>query len=392
MAGGEIHVSEPDVSIIEFSVRRPGDVNRHRYMSRGALRQIIGDVDPDLLDIHEEPFSLAGAQWLRAAAPQINTVMYTAQNIDKRLPPPFHSYEQRAYRRISGLYPCSRQAASVARGKGFDGLIDVVPLGYDPEVYRAGTQSLGDDELNLGLFGRLVPEKGVCDAVRVLAHLNRVRPTRLFIAGDGPERTRALELAATLGVVDRTEFAPRLPSGELAEVIRRTHVVLVPSVATPTWAEQFGRTIVEAQASGAVVAGYASGSIPEVAGEPGILVPERAVRELATNLEMQVTNEDEYEARRAAGLELSRSRTWTEVADQQADFYRRVLAHEVPTVARRAGVSRRSAARDEFGSPARTPVGDRPFALPMLRRGGAPAALVSWPIDLAARIRETRQP
>ncbi len=59
---------------------------------------------------------------------------------------------------------------------------------------------------------------------------------------------------------------------ELAAFYRQAHVVLVPSVATETWTEQFGRVIVEAQASGAVVAGYASGSIPEVAGDAALLV------------------------------------------------------------------------------------------------------------------------
>ena len=55
-------------------------------------------------------------------------------------------------------------------------------------------------------------------------------------------------------------------TADLATRYRSTHVVLVPSVSTPTWVEQFGRVIVEAQASGAVVAGYASGAIPRSSG------------------------------------------------------------------------------------------------------------------------------
>ena len=86
--------------------------------------------------------------------------MYTAQNVDKRFPPPFAQYEQAAHRRVAALYPCSAQAASVARGKGFAGRLEVLPLGYDDELFTPGTQSLDDEELVLALVGRLVPEKG----------------------------------------------------------------------------------------------------------------------------------------------------------------------------------------------------------------------------------------
>src|SRR5258705_13142156 len=134
-----------------------------------------------------------------------------------------------------------------------------------------GNQSLDDDEIRLGLFGRLVPEKGVLDAVRILAALQLIRPTTLVIAGDGPTTLPALELARSLSVGERLELAPWRRIEELAAIYRTTHVVLVPSQPTETWVEQFGRVIVEAQASGAVVAGYASGSIPEVAGEAAIL-------------------------------------------------------------------------------------------------------------------------
>ena len=99
-------------------MRRPGDVNRHGYTDSHALARLVRDLAPDLLDVHEEPFSVAARQWLAAAPPDLPIVMYTAQNVDKRFPPPFAQYERAAHRRVAALYPCSGQAASVARGKG----------------------------------------------------------------------------------------------------------------------------------------------------------------------------------------------------------------------------------------------------------------------------------
>jgi glycosyltransferase involved in cell wall biosynthesis len=378
---------EPGVRLIELEVAKSGDVNRHRYEDDAALARVIRRVRPDLLDIHEEPFSVAARQWLRARPADLPTVMYAAQNIDKRFPPPFSTYEREALARISGLYPCSRQAASVARGKGFRGVIDVIPLGFDPDLFRCGRQSLGDPELVLGLFGRLVPEKGVRDAVLVLERLNSVRPACLFLVGSGPESSLALALAADLGIADRVELHEWSLPEETAEHYRRCHIVLVPSRSTSTWTEQFGRVIVEAQACGAVVAGYASGSIPEVGGEAAVVVPEGRVDELADAVVEVTANEAAWSKRRTLGEEVAATRTWQHVAARQLDLYRRVLAKPADKVSLPRGrAARRKLARQEFGPPATTPAGDRPFAIWPLRGGGRIARTLEGALDLPDRI------
>ena len=55
---------------------------------------------------------------------------------------------------------------------------------------------------------------------------------------------------------------------KMAASYRSMHVALIPSRATETWTQQFGRVIVEAQASGAVVAGYVRGSIAKCLATP----------------------------------------------------------------------------------------------------------------------------
>jgi glycosyltransferase involved in cell wall biosynthesis len=385
----EVSVREP-FPVVELPVARPGDVNRHAYFADGGPEKLIGEVAPDLLDVHEEPFSLAAHQWLDAVPPALPVVMYTAQNIDKRFPPPFHLYERRAFGRVDALYPCSHQAASVARGKGFPGIIDVLPLGYDADQFAAGRQSVGDDEIVLALVGRLVPEKGVLDAVRVLADVRRIRPAKLIVVGAGPEEGRARDFAASLGVASALEIQAWRSAAELGEIYRAAHLVLVPSVATATWTEQFGRVIVEAQASGAVVAGYVSGAIPEVVGDAGILAPPGDTSHLAREVVQVAGDPDRYSLLRERGFELSRTRTWAEVAARQVDLYRRVLESNVarldlPASPRR----RRERARAEFGLPAETPAGLRPFALPGLRQGGPVAGFLGGVIEAGAELRAT---
>jgi glycosyltransferase involved in cell wall biosynthesis len=382
--GAQASLSAENFRIIEVPVERAGDVNRHAYRNREELHRLIDELKPDILDLHEEPVSVAARQGLAAAPSELPVVMYTAQNVDKRYPPPFSVYERRAHRRVAALYPCSRQAASVARGKGFAGLIDVIPLGYDPQLFHEGEQSLDDDELVLALFGRFLPEKGVRDAVQVLARVNSIRPARLLLAGSGPEERPARELAAVLGVADRLQVELWRPASELAELYRRAHVVLVPSVATPTWVEQFGRVIVEAHASGAVVAGYASGSIPEVAGEAAVLADPGNATQLAERVVTVLGDLDEYARLRARGLALCRTRTWAHVAERQAELYRRVIAGELERLPLpRSPRQRRAVARAEFGPTAATTSDTRPFALPLLRRGGPAASALAALIDAA---------
>jgi hypothetical protein len=214
------------------------------------------------------------------------------------------------------------------------------------------------------------------------------------LVGSGPEEASARALAASLGVADRVEIQPWRAASEVAEIYRLAHVVLVPSVPTETWTEQFGRVIVEGHASGAVVAGYASGTIPEVsAGVAAVVEP--GDRDALGDGVLTLTRDPELWADfRARGVELSRTRTWARVAERQAELYCRVAAgeaarHRLP----RSPRGRRRAARAEFGPTAPLRAGVRPFAVPLLRRRGVFSAALGSLIDagseFAARLPRT---
>ena len=174
-------------------------------------------------------------------------------------------------------------------------------------------------------------------------------------------------------------------AAEVAEVCRSAHILLVPSTPTTTWTEQFGRVIVEAQASGAVVAGYASGSIPEVGGDAAVLVEPGDVAALAAAVRALARDPADYAERRARGVRVSCGRTWPRVAcvtrrctnaSHDGALDRRAL----PRSPRR----RRAEARAEFGETAPTTAGRRPFALPLLRAGGPIPAALAAVIDAGA--------
>lgn len=377
--GAQRVLPETPYQIVELPVRRSGDVNRHRYADDGQVSALVSTLKPDVLDLHEEPFSAVSRQWLRTVPNGTPVVAYSAQNIDKRFPPPFAQWERAALRRLTGLYPCSRQAASVLRGKGFGGRLDVLPLGIDPTRLTAGSQRHDDPVWTLLLVGRLVPEKGVLDSVRLLAELANRVPVRLVIVGRGPAAAPAERLAQELRVADRLELVPWVDAAAMAGHYRSAHVTLVPSSATRTWVEQFGRVITEAQAAGSVVVGYASGAIPEVGGPLAPLVAPGDVAGLADLVGALHADEPRWQRLRAGGLQATATRTWEVVARRQRELYEAVLAAPGP-----AATTGRRAARAEFGPPAQVAGGGRPFALPLLREDTAASRALARLVDLVA--------
>jgi glycosyltransferase involved in cell wall biosynthesis len=150
--------------------------------------------------------------------------------------------------------------------------IEVCPPGVDAELFAAAR---GTPEPLVVSPGRLVWEKGHQDVLRALAALRRGlvagEPPRLAIVGTGPEEGRLRRYAADLGVADLVEFRGGVPYEEMPAVLGRASCVVLASLPTPLWEEQFGMVLAEAEAAGVPVVAAASGAIPEVVADDGVL-------------------------------------------------------------------------------------------------------------------------
>jgi glycosyltransferase involved in cell wall biosynthesis len=114
--------------------------------------------------------------------------------------------------------------------------------------------------------GRLVWEKGHQDVIRALALLRRRgrSDVRLVIAGVGPEYRRLAAHAQELGVGDAVQFAGSVPYAQLPELYARASCLVLASLPTRYWEEQFGMVLAEALAAHLPIVAAASGAIPEV--------------------------------------------------------------------------------------------------------------------------------
>ena len=135
--------------------------------------------------------------------------------------------------------------------------------------------------------GRLVWEKGHQDVLRAVAALRRglvegVAP-RVELLGSGPEEARLRRHASELGVGDLVTIRS-VSYDEMPAALARASRLVLASLATPVWEEQFGMVLAEAMAAGVPIVASSSGAIPEVVGDAALLFTPGDWRGLAAAL------------------------------------------------------------------------------------------------------------
>lgn len=286
----------------------------------------LGRSDWDVLDLHEEPFGLAVAEvlclrWLRRR--RVPYVLYSAQNLDKRYPLPFRWLEHVSLRHAAGAYTPNVEATHILERKGLRGPAVVIPLGVDVERFAPTDRPPPQGRLRVGFVGRLIPHKGVDVLLRAVARDERLT---LEVVGAGPEAAHLGELATGLGVAGRVVFRGHVSEAATPDLYRHFDALAVPSVPTVGWVEQFGRVVVEAQASGVPVVASRSGALPEVVGAAGILVEPGDPGELAHALCRLLDEPGTWAKVRADGLAAAARCGWDRVAADHLALYRSVAA------------------------------------------------------------------
>ena len=280
----------------------------------------------DVVDIHEEPFSLAAAEVLllrRLRRQGASYTLYSAQNLDKRYPVPFRWLERWALRHAAGLSVCNEEAGRIAVRKGLPVLPTTIPLGIDTSQFRPREDRrapAGADHLVVGYVGRLAPHKGVAVLLQAVAGDARLS---VRIAGEGPASGDLRRLARELGVEDRADFVGPVPHDGLPEFLSRLDVLAVPSLPTPGWVEQFGRVAVEAMACGVPVVASDTGALPEVVAGAGLLVSPGDPDALRTALLRVLTDPVLAGHLREAGFARAAACDWERVGGDYLRMYER---------------------------------------------------------------------
>jgi len=326
--GGSVVPFDPAGDNFAHPVRTLGSHPNLFVFAPVALWRLLGQGHYDLIDAHEEPYSVAVAEVLVLLALRrlrIPLVLYSAQNLPKVYPVPFRWSERWALRRAAGAYVCNTAAGDRLRNRGFGGELALLPLGVDVERYHPEARRPPSGCLRVGYVGRLTRQKGVAVLLAALARDPRLRAE---IVGSGPEAAALVDRAVQLGVRDRVTFTGHVGADRLPDVYRRFDAVAIPSVPEPGLLEQFGRVAVEAQAAGLPVVASAIGALPDVVGSAGLLVPPTDPDALATALTRLLDEPGLWERLRATTLTSVERFTWEAIAAGQLELYRVALIGE----------------------------------------------------------------
>ncbi len=301
---------EPDPRLHLHISRTYFGFRQHRVLF-ASLRKTLRDLRPDVLYVDMEPENYAAAQCrlaVDAVSPGTRLALVSSRNLDYLsigFPYKFaftHRWCDALARRrpahIMFVRPRSTMHMLDAYARSVVHLPHPVDCSlFTPEALPTFLPEEGT--FTVGYIGRLVESKGVHVLVESLSQLPQ--NVRALIVGQGPMRKNLGVLADRLGVAGRVRFLPAVPYSGVPGILRSMDVLVLPSMPTSHWVEQFGRILIESMACGVPVVASRSGEIPEVLGGGGILVTPGDVRELVRAIEGLVNNSSQCASLASAG-------------------------------------------------------------------------------------------
>jgi glycosyltransferase involved in cell wall biosynthesis len=270
------------VQTVPIPVRGEVEPSADPVWSSSALRRLLTDFRPDVVQIEEEPWSAAAATAARLARRlRIPYLVLARESVSIA-----HGLRA-AYRRTrvlkgaAGLVGVNEMAVRLA-GRGHTSLRSrVIPqLGV---TLPLAAQRPTHGGLSIGFFGRLVPEKGLDLLFR--ASIKVLGRWTITVVGTGPAQEELEGLAERLGIAGRVTWLGALPRERVAEVWPGLDCVALPSRTAQRWVEVTPRAALEGMAHGLPIVGTASGALPEIVGEGGTIVAEEDVGALTAALQ-----------------------------------------------------------------------------------------------------------
>jgi glycosyltransferase involved in cell wall biosynthesis len=256
------------------------------HWKTAALRRLLTDFRPDIVQVEEEPTAPVSDVTMRLARQlTIPAVAFTAASLAAPYPFLARLRRRRALSRAAAVLGVNAIAAGLVRAE-HPGL----PAASIPQLGLPVPPALSPEPhppLAIGFVGRLVPEKGLDILLRACAKLYGT--WTLTIAGTGPDQERLEILAERIGIASRITWLGGVPRSDLAKLWPRIDCLVAPSRASPDWVETYPVQVLKAMSHGVAVVVSDSGALPESVGKAGLIFtdghPEGLTEALARLLE-----------------------------------------------------------------------------------------------------------
>jgi len=166
--------------------------------------------------------------------------------------------------------------------------------------------------------------KRVEDVIRIFDVVRQKLPSKLFLVGDGPERSNCEKLARELNLMNDIKFLGK--QIELVPLLSASDIFLMPSQS-----ESFGLSALEAMACELPVISSSVGGLPELVlhGETGYIAEIGDIDRMAKYAIELLTNSARYKMFAAAGRKRAVDNFSSEkVVDEYEQYYEQVLAEK----------------------------------------------------------------
>lgn len=192
-----------------------------------------------------------------------------------------------------------------------------------PAPRHQGAESSAQRPLKLTFAGRLQPHKGPHVAVAAVGRLRAQHPQipiQLTIAGrqSGADAVDIPALVEEAGIADVVYLTEPLPHPELAQLLRSSDAVVMPS-----YSESFGLVALEAMACGTPVLAHAVGGLAELIrhGETGLLLETLDPEDWADAVEYVAKNRSVWSRYSASAADWAHQFSWHSTAEQAIAAY-----------------------------------------------------------------------
>jgi len=297
------------------------------HQIRENVRQFAPDMFhvsvPDILGTRAQSFAKQlGVPVVTSLHTRFETYFsYYGLNI---LRPPAEAHLRRFYRRSDHVLAPTPAIVDEMRQLRGDDRVSLWSRGVDRELFDPQrrdqgwrrAQGIGDDEVAVLFFGRLVLEKGIDDFVgTILALRERGLKVRPLVVGQGPARDR-------FDVLEDAVIAGHLEGPQLARAVASADILLHPSRT-----EAFGNVVLEAMASGLAVVCAEAESARALAGQSrAIVICGRD--EFADEAEKLCRNPERRQALGILARQESARFDWDEASSSVLAAYRAVIAEK----------------------------------------------------------------
>lgn len=285
-----------------------------RLYSYDGLKVVLESTRPKLVILDNDPLSVLGVQlgkWCKKNGSVLQAITcenlsfsmsasYSRNGLKGIAPGLFKNVALLLVRnRVKTLYVINNQGKSIYEKAGFKKVVKI-PLGFDPGVFHPSKESrkVIRDKHNIAnstvvsYFGRLVKEKGVhllLDALSQLKDLN----WNLFI--DKFESHLSDYHQTIASKIEEYGFADRVVyvianHTEIADYMNASDIVVLPSISTKKWVEQYGRVVPEAMACSNLLIVSNSGTPKELIDNNGLTFEEGNVANLVAVLRDSISN------------------------------------------------------------------------------------------------------